>query len=231
MSEEQQEPKKQIATINTTESGVINPQNIEEAYRYAAAIHKSGLAPKQFDSPEKVLVAMQTAKELGLPALTALKNMYVVNGSVSLYGDLPLALVRRSGLLEKFKETQFDKDKKEICAENDNLNADCFTAICTIKRKGEDELTRSFTWEEVLKAGLDKNKWGLKETYQNFRKRMLQMRARGWALKDGFSDVLMGISIFEYDQFEEKEKDASPLNLLNERLGLKDAGSNLSEEG
>ena len=49
---------------------------------------------------------------------------------------------------------------------------------------------------------------------------MLQMRARGWALKDGFSDVLMGISIFEYDQFEEKEKDVSPLAELNERLGL-----------
>lgn len=225
MSEEQIE-KRQAVMISTTESGVINPQNIEEAYRYAAAIHKSGLAPKQFDSPEKVLVAMQTAKELGLPALTALKNMYVVNGSVSLYGDLPLALVRRSGLLEKFKETQFDKDKKEICVENDNLNADCFTATCIIKRKGEDEFTRSFTWEEVLKAGLDKNKWGLKETYQNFRKRMLQMRARGWALKDGFSDVLMGISIFEYDQFEEKEKDVSPLAELNERLGLTKEGEN-----
>lgn len=45
----------------------------------------------------------------------------------------------------------------------------------------------------------DKNKYGVKETYAKFRRRMLQMRMRSWALKDGFSDVLLGISIDEYD--------------------------------
>lgn len=215
------EVKKQVATIETNENGVINPRSIEEAYRYASAVHKSGLAPKQFDSPEKVLVAMQTAKELNLPALTSLKNMYVINGSVALFGDLPLALVRRSGLLEDFKEIQYNKEGKEISKENGNLNDECFSSTCMVKRKGEDPVTRSFTWEEVLKAGLEKNKWGLKETYQNFRKRMLQMRARSWSLKDVFSDVLLGIAIFEYDDFNSDEKDVSPVDSLNERLGLK----------
>ena len=133
---------------------------------------------------------MQTAKELNLPALTSLKSMYVVNGSVALFGDLPLALVRRCGLLEEFEELQFDKNGKAINPENNNLNEECLSATCCVKRSGEGSITRTFTWEEVLKAGLDKNKWGLKETYQNFRKRMLQMRARSWALKDAFSDVL-----------------------------------------
>jgi hypothetical protein len=187
------------------EGGVVVAKTLDEAYRYAVAIHKSGLAPASFDSPEKVMIAMQTASELGLPPLTSLKSMYVLKGNVALFGDLPLALVRKSGHLDFIIEQQFDKDRKLINSENNNLEAECAYASCKIKRKNETETVREFSWAEAVKAGLDKDKWGDKVTYKNFRKRMLQMKARSWALKDVFPDVLLGIALEYYDDHEPKD--------------------------
>ena len=208
-SEEKQTTQSRRAVMNLDSSGVVTPTNIEEAHRYASYVVSSGLAPKHFDTPEKAMVAMQTARELNLPALTSLRQMYVVNGSVSLFGDLPLALVRRSGQLESISEIQYDKDGVEICHENKNLEAVCESAVCRIKRVGEAEVVRTYTWKEVVTAGLDKNKWGEKETYKGYRRRMLQMRARTWALKDVFTDVLSGIGIMEYDTHSASGKDVT----------------------
>ena len=203
-SEIKTEPKveTQVPAIKQSiemENGVVTPKNIDEAYRYSVAIQKSGLAPKQFDTAEKIMVAMQLAQELGLMPLSALKSMYVVNGTPALFGDLPLALVRKSGHLEYIKEIQFDKDGKETDGESEVVKA-----TCIIKRKGEPETSRSFSWAEALKAGLTGS-----NTYAKYRKRMLQMRARSHALKDVFSDVLLGVAIQEYD-FEGVEREVTP---------------------
>ena len=78
-----------------------------------------------------------------------------------------------------------------------------------VKRKGEQEEVREFSWNEAVKSGLTKDKWGDKKTYLNFRKRMLQMRSRSWALKDIFPDVLLGVAIYEYDNFKEEVREVS----------------------
>lgn len=238
------DPPKAIAATQPTpvvrqsielQDGIVVPKTIDEAYRYSAAVHKSGLAPKHFDSPEKVMVAMQTAQELGLQPLTALKSMYVVNGTVSLFGDLPLALVRKSGLLDWIEEKQYDQSGNEISSQNNNMNAECSVAVCRIKRRGEPEASREFSWSEAVKAGISGS-----NTYSKYRRRMLQMRARSWALKDTFSDVLLGVSIDEYDNVPiEKDVTEIPENKyapkkssLNELLNKeKTAGVDLAKPG
>ena len=209
-------------SMQLDQSGIVAPSNIEEAHRYAAYVVKSDLAPKHFDSAEKVMIAMQTARELGLPALTSLRQMYLVNGSVSLFGDLPLALVRKSGHLEYIKEMHLDSNNMEITPFNSNLDAECETAVCILKRKGEPEISRSFTWKEAVSAGLTRTKYGEKETYKNYRKRMLQMRARTWALKDLFSDVLMGIGVEEYDSTERDVTERPVVNKASQLQNLLD---------
>jgi hypothetical protein len=54
-------------------------------------------------------------------------------------------------------------------------------------------LTRSFSVADAKKASL----WGKAGPWSNYPKRMLQMRARSWALRDAFPDVLRGIGIKE----------------------------------
>lgn len=185
--------------------GVLAPANIDEAFRLASAYYQSGLFPN-FDSPQKVMVAMQFASELGLPVLTAARQMYVLNGTPHIWGDLPLALVRKSGLLEEITERVLDKDGKDICHENNNLTADPHTAICTVKRKGEKERSFYWTWVEAEKAGLLKKNRSIWLLYP---KRMMQMRVRSLALKDVFGDILSGVGISEYDDFNADVRDVT----------------------
>ena len=97
-----------------------------------------------------------------------------------------LALVRGSGLLEYIKEEPTD--------------AGC---TCTVKRRGEDEVCRSFSMEDAKRAGLA----GKQGPWAQYPKRMLQMRARSWALRDVFPDVLKGVYIAEEARDMPTEKD------------------------
>lgn len=226
---QEQKQYREPPKVGISDEGVVTPTTLDEAYRYAQAIHKSGLAPSHFDTPEKILVGMQMAQELKLPALISLRSMYVVNGTPTLFGDLPKSLVLRSGLSEYFVEEQFDANKKKICEANENLEAECSYAVCRSKRRGYPEVTHTFTWAEALRAGLDKDKHGDKKTYKNYRRRMLQMRARTWHIKDEYSDVLNGIAIFEYDHFGDV-KDVTETTPPPEKESLKDKLKNKKEK-
>jgi hypothetical protein len=68
--------------------------------------------------------------------------------------------------------------------------------ICTVKRRNEPEVVRSFSMAEAKTAGLT----GKDGPWRTYPKRMLQMRARGFALRDSFPDTLRGILIREEAQ-------------------------------
>lgn len=181
--------------ISTDEAGLLKPKNIDDAYRMAVAFHQSKLLPARFNSPEMIMTAFQFVLELGLKPLTAMRQLAVVNGTPSLFGDLPLSLCYSSGKLEWIKEWLFDKDGKEISIKNANVTAVAFGAACVVKRKGDPEQLESiFTMDDARAAGLLKS-----PVWTSYAKRMLRYRARSSALKDKFPDALNGISIAEYD--------------------------------
>jgi len=158
----------------------IIPTTFEEVWRIAGAVTQSGLAPKGADTQEKASVIILHGLEVGLAPMTALQSIAVINGKPSLYGDGALGVVRASGLLERF---------------NEKLTTDgvVMVASCTVKRRGETPLTRTFSQSDAVKAQL----WGKPGTWQQYPNRMLQMRARAFALRDGFADVMKGIGIRE----------------------------------
>lgn len=158
----------------------IRPQNLGEIMEYAKMISKSELMPKDYrNKPENIVVAIQWGYEVGLSPIQALRNISIINGRPSIWGDAAIALVRASGLLEYCNER----------IENG-------VASCTVKRKGEPEQTRTFSELEAKRAGL-LNKQG---PWSQYPQRMLQMRARGWALRDVFADVLNGVITAEEAQ-------------------------------
>ncbi|MCM1513314.1 MAG: recombinase RecT [Oxalobacter formigenes] len=155
----------------------LAPQSLDEAMRFADSLSKSRIIPKDYQgNPGNILVAMQWGMEIGLQPLQAMQNIAVINGRPSIWGDAALAIVKGSGLLESITEEPTD----EGCT-------------CTIKRKGEEPVARSFTVADAKKAGL-LNKQG---PWTNYPKRMMQMRARAFALRDVFPDVLRGVGIAE----------------------------------
>lgn len=192
---EDQKKLPSTTTIKVDDRGSFLPQNIEEAFRVANAFHKSGLLPARFTSAEMVLTAMQFVLELGLKPLTAMRQLAVVQGTPTIFGDLPLSLCYASSYLESIREYVIAKDGKEICVANGNLNEAAWGAVTIVKRRGDPNILESFfTMDDAEKAGLIKS-----PTWQKYPKRMLRYRARSQALKDKFPDALNGISILEYD--------------------------------
>jgi hypothetical protein len=168
----------------------LAPQNIDEALRFAEMLSKSNLVPKDFQSnPGNILVAVQWGMELGLQPMQSMQNIAVINGRPSLWGDAVIALVKASPACEYIIEEVTET-----------------SASCKVKRHGEPEQVRYFTVEDAKKAGL----WGKQGPWTNYPKRMMQMRARSWALRDVFPDVLRGMPIAEEVQDMQEEKDVSP---------------------
>lgn len=170
----------------------LAPQTIEEALKFAEMLSKSNLVPKDFQGNSgNILVAVQWGAELGLQPMQSMQNIAVINGRPSLWGDSVIALVKASPLCEYVIE--------EV---NDN------GATCKVKRKGELEQVRYFTVDDAKKANL----WGKQGPWSQYPKRMLQMRARSWALRDVFPDVLRGMPIAEELMDTPTEKDVTPQN-------------------
>ena len=55
----------------------IIPQNVEEVFRLATAIAKSGLAPSTMRTPEALTVAILHGAEIGLPPMMAVQKIAV----------------------------------------------------------------------------------------------------------------------------------------------------------
>lgn len=158
------------------------PQNVKEAMELASTLSQSGLVPTNFKGkPNDIFVAMLWSHTLGIPIVQGLQYIAVINGKPSMYGDGLLAVVMASGKL-------IDIDEKII-----GEGADA-KAVCTVKRVGRSTPTvSSFSMKEANAAGLT-NKPG---PWKQYPKRMLKMRARSWALRDAFPDVLAGMNSAE----------------------------------
>lgn len=187
-------PQSQPALVEVKD-GVMKGGSIEAQYRLASALHKGGMVPKAFDTPEKVLSGMQFASELGIPALSGLRQIAMIHGAPSIFGDLPLALCYAKGLVKSHDEFLFDSDYNRICFENKNLSAKPLGAFCIMTRKNGTQHQATFTVEDAQTAGL----WKKNGPWTQYPKRMLALRARSLCLKNLFPDALMGAAIAEYD--------------------------------
>lgn len=169
----------------------VMPSNFNELYRYAQVLSRSDLVPKDYrGKPDNVVVAIQYGAEIGLKPLQAMQGIAVINGRPTLWGDHFLAVIRASGALESIVETD---DGKE--------------ATCIVRRKGESNtITRTFSIEDAKTAGL----WGKQGPWTNYPKRMRQMRARAFACRDAFADVLKGFGFTEEAQ-DAVEIEAAPV--------------------
>ncbi len=166
-----------VAAIPAAQPFSLAPRNFDEAWRMAEILADSDLVPKDFrGKPGNCLVAIQWGAEVNLGALQSVQNIAVINGRPSMWGDALIALVRSSPLCESIIETD-----------------DGHTATCRVKRRGEPEQVRTFSAEDAKQAGLQ----GKQGPWQQYPKRMRQMRARAFALRDVFPDVLKGIPMAE----------------------------------
>lgn len=192
--------EKKLATTNDhgvelSGQGFMIIKTLDDAYKVSEIIAKSSFCPKQFmGKAGDVLVAIQMGAEVGLKPMQALQNIAVINGRPSLWGDAMLAVCRQSSQFEYITE-RFDAESNSY--------------TCKIKRRNEPEFITTFSKEDAEKAGL----WGKQGPWIQYPKRMLQMRARGFALRDAFPDLLRGmITVEEARDYDLPSTDYSHIN-------------------
>lgn len=182
-----------ITTNQDTAPGAfdLSPRSLEQAMQLANILADSSIVPKDFiGKPGNVLVAIQWGMELGLKPMQAMQNIAVINGRPSLWGDALLALVLASPVCEYVQEWE----------ENG-------TAFIKVKRRGKPEDVQSFSDDDAKKAGLI----GKQGPWAQYPQRMKKMRARAFALRDNFADVLKGIAVAEeVMDIEPVERDITP---------------------
>lgn len=169
-----------VTDLTVNEHGSLIPRTYEGLWKLAQQFAASALVPKSYQAkPMDVLVAMQYAAELRLSPLQAIQNIAVINGRPSIWGDLLPALIMR------------EPDFEDLIEECDGK-----VAVCTVCRRGREPVVRTFSVEDAQIAGL----YSKDGVWKQYPKRMLQMRARAFAIRDAFPDVLKGIAVAEEQQ-------------------------------
>lgn len=172
-------------STNTAPARGLALASFDDAMRFGKMVSESDFAPKDFrGKPASCVLAIQHGAEIGLSPMQALQSIAVVNGRPSIFGDAALAVVSASPVCEYVYEV----------IEGDG---DAMVAVCEAKRRGYPKPTVvRFSVADAKKASL----WGKSGPWSNYPRRMLQMRARGFALRDAFSDVLKGLVTAEEAQ-------------------------------
>lgn len=203
---------------------LIEPASMEEAWQYAQRLSNSQFVPDQFKSNQQngdqtanVFFACQYGARLGFDPLLAVQNIAVVNGKPSVYGDMMLAICQASPQFEYCTESYDEKT---------------MTWTCKCKRKSSPYATvRTFGINDAIQAHyvvmgangeLKKQKWKNGQwvddkfsPWVTNPKRMLQMRARSFALRDTFASELKGLACREevIDIVPEVEQYTAPVQV------------------
>lgn len=174
----------------------LTPQNIEEAFRLATALAGAGdMVPRHFQgNPQATMAAIVRGMEIGLAPMQALSSIAVVNGRPMIYGDALPALMQRAG---HHVDVQYEG------------SGDTLTAVATLTRGDTGKtVTRRFSMAGAKRAGL----LGKQGPWTQYPQRMVAMRARSWAIRDGAADALMGLHIADDGEHvgPEKARDVTP---------------------
>lgn len=159
------------------------PQTFDEAFRMGSAFHAAGMAPKGLNSAEQCTGVIIAGMEIGLTPYVSLQSFANINGRTSLWGDAIPAILWSRGF--KLKEW-FENESPDY---PDNM-----VAKCLVIRPDGTEVVGEFSVADAKEGKLFDMKDG---PWKTAKKRMLKMRARAFAARDGASDVLKGFPVYE----------------------------------
>ncbi|MBE3135294.1 MAG: hypothetical protein IMZ55_17650 [Acidobacteria bacterium] len=147
---------------------------VQDRIAWSQALAGSAMIPAQYRAhPENLFYAAEYADAIGVPRITVLTSIYVIDGKPAAQADLIQALVRMAG--HKLRVT---------------TAADGQSATATLIRADDPDFTFTSTWnlERAATAGIAGG--------QNWRKyplAMMKARAITEVAREGASEALLGI--------------------------------------
>lgn len=209
--------KLQAEKSTRLEDSLLSPALYEHYQKISKMLAGTGVIPNAYKGKDgDIFVAMAMGYQLGFPVEQALQDIAVINGRPCLWGDGLLALCLSHPDCQSIKEEPIFDGKLVV------------GYTCTVVRRGHEPHTQQFTLRDAEQAKL-LNKLGPWLTHPT---RMLQMRARAFALRDKFADALRGLRIAEVEQdnheviegtLSEEPKKQTQTQKLKEMLSIEDA--------
>ena len=151
----------------------IVPMSSKEMFDIAEKIAQSPLIPDAYrGKPTEAAIAMMYGAEVGLPPMTSLQRIVVINGKPTLDAQAMTALIRSAG---------------------HSLTGDATATEATATGKRQDTgdvMSVTFTIEDARLAGLVRQNG----PWTKFPKSMLWARAVSQLARELFGDVLLGMS-------------------------------------
>jgi hypothetical protein len=166
----------------------LAPRSLAAVRELARLIACAEWAPDSYRDVEgnysvaKIELAIMQGAVVGLGPIASVQSIALIDGKPAIWGDGALAVVTHSGLLDDMAEEYVTDDEEGL------------TAISILRRRlrptpivGRFSLAMAETAQLTQKEG----------PWRSYPRRMLMMRARSWALRDGFADVLRGLALRE----------------------------------
>lgn len=151
----------------------IYQASVPDRMRYAEALSGSSLLPRDYvGKPANVLLAIEYGAALGIPPMTAIQGVHIINGKPTASAGLIGALVRKAG--HRLRVTGDDRH-----------------AVCEIVRADDPDFTfrSEWTWDRAVAAKLTG-----KDTWKAYPAAMLKARAITECARDACPEALAGVA-------------------------------------
>jgi hypothetical protein len=169
----------------------LEPNTIDAAYKLAATIAKTRICG--IATAEDALVRLLTGRELGLPAMVSLRQIYTIEGKPSLEASLMLAICLHHPMCEYFEP----------------VTTDAKHATYKAKRRGREEIRLTWTIEMAAQAKLlDRGENKGMNNWNRYPDAMLRARCTAALARIVFPDAIAGL--YAREEFDDGEVPAPP---------------------
>lgn len=152
---------KQAMAVQTT---FMNPSVWTQIRAMGKVFFEGKALPSSIANEPQLVMVLQAGFEMGMAPVESLKSLYIVNGSVNVYGAATVRRLREHGWLVKYSD-----ESDEQC-----------TATVTLKDRKTgailEEYTETFKYSDAEKSGYTKSSSGLKVGWREGLNRKLKMR-------------------------------------------------------
>jgi hypothetical protein len=189
------------APLSSQMSSISLQRELPYMFKLAEALLQTGFLPDTLKLPGQVVAIILAGRELGIPPMTALRTLHIVDGKISFSAQLQLALANRAGIRHRFLEISTTRCEVELTSPD------------------EEPARYEFTIDNAKKAGLlDRSV----SPWHKYPKNMLQWRCVSNAISAHCPEVMLAVydpdEVIDIEQAKEPRKTPATDNVVEAEI-------------